>query len=104
MEHSHQPYTLGIWKVKPGNEQAFISEWQALATWTEEHFSSGGKGYLLQDTHNPQFFISFGSWKDAQTIASWRATLEFQAFVAKAKLWCEEWQPHSMNLVAVSRD
>ena len=104
MEHSHQPYTLGIWKVKPGNEEAFIAAWQDLATWTEKHFSAGGKGYLLQDNDKPQLLISYGSWKDTQTIAAWRATTEFQAFAAKAKIWCDEWQPHSMRLVAASRD
>ncbi len=104
MEHSRQPYTLGIWKVKPGNEQAFIAAWQALAIWTEDHFSSGGRGYLLQDDAQPQLFVSYGSWKDTQTIASWRATPEFQTFAAKAKILCEKLEPHSMRLVAASRD
>ena len=103
MEQHREPYTLGIWKVKPGNENSFIAEWRALAVWTEQYVDSGGTGYLLRDDANPRLFISFGSRKNTQVIAEWRSTPEFQAFFTKAKTMCEEVQPHSMNLVATSQ-
>ena len=104
MEQMRQPYTLGIWNVKPGNEQAFIALWKSLAVWTEEHFSGGGGASLLQDASDRQLFISFGTWKDADTINAWRATAEFLSFAATARMLCEKMEPHSMHLVASSRD
>ncbi len=102
MEKTNQPYTLGIWNVMRGNEEAFIIEWRTFARWTAEHFPDGGTGHLLQDSERSSWFVSFGSWKDSETIKAWRAAPEFQAFAAKAKSLCENFEPHSMKLVATS--
>lgn len=57
-------------------------------------------GTLLQDTQNPQRFISFGPWKDKESIETWRQTPEFQAFIKKARVLCEEIQPNILQSVA----
>jgi len=102
MINLNQPYTLGIWMVKAGNEQSFIEEWKAFAEWTSKNQRGVGSGYLLQDITNPHRFISFGNWENLDVIKEWRERPEFKAFVDKVKLFCEDFHPHTMKLVAAS--
>lgn len=60
MNKVNQPYTLGNWTAKAGNEKTFIAEWQAFARWTARNQSGAGTAYLLQDLEHPQHFVSFG--------------------------------------------
>ncbi len=99
MDKTRQPYTVGIWIVKPGKTEPFIREWETFAKWTAENISGSGTGYLLQDTANPEKFISFGPWESAEAVRIWRERPEFTAFAAKARELCAEFQPHSMTLV-----
>ncbi len=96
------PYTLGHWTVKPGSEKAFIEEWTAFARWTAKAQPGAGKGVLLQDAKEPQKFISFGPWKNMESIAAWRETPEFKAFAAKVPGLCEEFQPGTLKEVGSS--
>lgn len=100
----NQPYTVGVWTVKPGNEQEFIDEWNSFARWTSESNISPYPGILLQDGANPLRFFSFGAWPDDRTIQAWRSTPEFQAFAEKARVLCEAFQPHTMRLVASTEE
>jgi heme-degrading monooxygenase HmoA len=102
MEIPHQPYTLGNWSVKPGNEEAFIAEWTAFASWTSQNFPGAGIGYLLQDAEHPQQFVSYGSWDNPETIRRWRERPEFQAFAGKVKTLCDGFQPRTLRLVSTS--
>jgi len=104
MNKSNQPYTHGLWIVKAGNEKAFIEEWSKFAKWTSNNHPGAGNGHLLQDSDNPQLFISFGPWKDAESIKTWREDPEFKKFVAKAKELCDSFQPRSLRIVASSTD
>ncbi len=99
---TRQPYTVGVWTVKPGKERAFIAEWEAFARWTSENQSGAQTGYLLQDTRSPEKFISFGPWENEEAIKNWRERPEFKAFATKASELCTEFQPRSLTLVASS--
>jgi len=102
MDTSLQLYTHGLWIVKTGNEKAFIDHWSSFAQWTAKNYPGGGKGYLLQDLDNPQQFVSFGPWKDMETVNKWREDPEFKKFVSKARELCESFQPRSLKVVASS--
>jgi quinol monooxygenase YgiN len=95
-------YSLGIWNVKPGCEKDFISEWSLFAEWSVEAIEGGGKARLLQDETNPQRFISFGAWKDMETMQRWRNTDEFKAFVTKVKTLLVDFQPNTLHVVATT--
>ena len=56
-------YTLGIWTVKQGNEAAFIRTGTDFAQWTSMNQKGAQIAVLVQDTENPQKFISFGQWQ-----------------------------------------
>lgn len=102
MQNSLQLYTHGVWMVKAGNEKVFIDHWSEFAQWTSKHYPGGGKGHLLQDLENPQQFISFGPWRDMETVKKWREDPEFKKFVGRAKELCESFQPRSLKVVASS--
>jgi quinol monooxygenase YgiN len=57
---------------------------------------------LLQHEEVPQKFISFGPWKDAESVANWRKQPQFKEFVTKAQELCEELEPQTMILVGHS--
>lgn len=102
MSELEQVYTVGLWTVRPGNEAAFISAWQSFAEWTTKHQPGAMTGTLLQDLEQPQRFISFGPWKDAEGVRAWRNLPEFKAFASKAKELCDNFQPSMMKAVAYS--
>lgn len=104
MTNTNQLYTHGLWIAKPGNEQAFITEWSNFAKWTAKHQSGAGTGYLLQDRERPQEFISFGPWDNENAISAWRQRPEFKAFVSKIRGLCDDFQPRSLSVVATSAD
>ncbi len=104
MGESNQPYTLGIWTVRPGKGASFVKVWEEFAKWTAQNIAGSGTGYLLQDSANPEKYISFGQWESGEAVSVWRERPEFKAFAAKARDLCSEFQPHSMMLVASSEE
>ena len=100
MSKPRQIYTLGIWTVKEGREQAFIAEWEAFAKWTAKNQPGSQDAYLVKDLNNPRQFVSFGPWDNAEAIAAWRERAEFKAFVGKVKDLCDEFQPRTLSLAA----
>ena len=90
-------WTLGTWKVKTGREDEFAQAWQEFAGWTSQNQPGAGLAYLLQDTTDPQKFVSFGPWESADAVGAWRSTPEFQTFLAKARELCDEVQPHLLR-------
>ena len=51
-----QPYTCGIWTVRDGGEEEFVTRWTALVSSADE--SPGGEHFLLiQDRQDPHRFI-----------------------------------------------
>ncbi|HZY10807.1 MAG TPA: antibiotic biosynthesis monooxygenase family protein [Bacteroidota bacterium] len=103
MTNLNQPYTLGRWFVKPGNEETFIAEWKSFARWTSTNQPGAGTGYLLQDPEHPHEFISFGAWDNVEVIKAWRQRPEFKAFVDRVKPLCDDFQPHTLRLAATSK-
>lgn len=99
MKNLGQLYTLGIWTVKTGNEKAFTDAWQAFAEWTAKNQPGNTKATLLQDVDETQRFISFGPWKDKESIQSWRNQPQFKEFIAKARDLCEDIKPHTLKAV-----
>jgi heme-degrading monooxygenase HmoA len=99
-----ETYTLGIWKVKPGKETEFISEWTSFANWTNDNISEARKAYLLKDENFPLKFISFSPWKDEKAIDTWRGSEEFKAFVTKVNNLCDDFKPNQLKVVSTSKD
>jgi heme-degrading monooxygenase HmoA len=99
-----ETYTLGIWKVKPGMDKEFISEWTSFANWTSETYSGEvGKAYLLRDETDSLRFISFGPWDGEITIRNWRNSNEFKEFAGKIADLCDDFQPNTLKVASSSK-
>jgi len=104
MNKINQPYTLGTWTAKAGNERTFITEWQAFARWTARNQPGAGTAYLLQDPDHPRQFVSFGPWESPDAIKAWRERPEFKAFASKVRELCDDFQPRSLVVVGSSTE
>ena len=95
-----QPYTFGVWIVKPGREDDFVAGWREMAEWTAANAPGAGIGRLLQDEDQPSRFISIGPWDDKESIAVWRSQLGFQERVGKLRDMLETFTPANLELRA----
>lgn len=57
------PYTLGIWRVKPGRADEFVAAWTEFADWTTRHARGAGWGRLLRDVNDDHRFVGVGRGK-----------------------------------------
>ena len=93
---------MGIWQVKPGSEDDFITAWQEMADWTMREVQGAEPGgTLLRDREQPSRFVSFGPWPDEQTIAAWRGSAGFQERVGRIRGLLEDFSPATLDPVAV---
>jgi hypothetical protein len=65
-------YTLAMYRVKPGQERAFVAAWHELA----RIFSSLGRpplwGTLIRHRRDQTLFYSFGPWRNADDVKAMR--------------------------------
>ena len=57
------PYTVGVWRVKPGRVDDFVAAWTEFAEWTSANIAGAGAGQLVRDTADENRFVSFGPWE-----------------------------------------
>jgi quinol monooxygenase YgiN len=50
---------------------------------------------------DPRRFTSFASWKDRETVDTWRGTPEFAELLGKTRQLCEDFRPNDSTLAAV---
>ena len=93
-----ETYTNGTWKVKPGEEDAFVAEWTAFVTWASGRPGSG-TFRLVRDTDDPSHYMSFASWESYEAQASWKATPEFKEGIGRVRSHCDDFRPLVFELV-----
>ncbi len=96
-------YTMAVWVVRPGNEDAFIEAWASFARWTAETQPGALTGVLLRDAENPARFVSLGPWRDRQSAMDWRSTEQFRDSFARFRELCSAIEPQSLISVATSQ-
>ena len=94
-----QVYTHALWRVKPGNEEAFIEAWTALA----EAFSNLDHpplwGTLLRSATERNVFYSFGPWRSSTDVERMRNSETAQAAISELRQLCEEATPGMYHMV-----
>jgi heme-degrading monooxygenase HmoA len=91
-------YTLGDWHIKEGREDAFVEAWTDLAQWSIDDVDGSSFAKVLRDTADPQRFITFGPWRDADAVAAWQAHPGFQERVAHLRELAESFQPRMLTV------
>jgi hypothetical protein len=93
------PYTAGVWIVKPGHEDEFIAAWRDFAEWTLRTIDGSVWGTLLRDREMPNRFMSFGPFQRIEDIESWRAHPGFAERVGRVRALCDRWDPSTLDEV-----
>jgi heme-degrading monooxygenase HmoA len=95
-----QPYTHGIWTVKRGSEEQFVSGWSDLAAWTGREVPGSMWAKLLRDSSTPNRFVSFGPWQSLDAIERWRSQPGFVERVQRLRELLDGFEPSTLELVA----
>ncbi len=97
-------YTLGVWRVKSGNEAAFITAWKEMgaAFLKLAHPPHAGSGTLVQSLTDPTQFYSFGPWESLADIQAMRSDTSAREGIARLRALCVEATPGSFRVVATA--
>ena len=93
------PYTQGIWRVKPERADEFVAAWTEFAEWTLANVPGAGSGKLLRDTADPNRFVSFGPWESHAAIAAWRNQEGWKQRVAQIRELVDGFEASTLELV-----
>lgn len=79
-------YTLAEWRVRPGEEAAFVADWEALGrAFRSLPRPPSGQGVLVHSLTEPDLYYSFGPWESAGDVAAMRADPEAQAGIERVR-------------------
>ncbi len=92
-------YTHARWRVQPGEEEAFIAAWNALADAFSALPAQPLWGSLLRSATDPQLFYSFGPWPSAADVEAMRADPAAQQALEQVRSHCLEAEPGMYTLV-----
>jgi len=96
---SERAYTLAMYRVKAGQEDAFVSAWGALA----ETFSSLPEpplwGTLIRHRTDPTLFYSFGPWRSAEHVRAMRENPAAAKAFGRLREFCDELTPGDYEVV-----
>ena len=71
-----ETYTSGTWRVKPGEDAAFIEEWTAFVTWASS-MPGSGTFRLVRDLDEAGTYQSFAPWESFETQRTWKELPDF---------------------------
>lgn len=95
-------YTLGAWRVKPGQEEAFISAWKELGDYFLSLPTPPGPGQLIQSLDDPHQFYSFGPWPSLEAVQAMRGDPRTPRMIGNLSALCDEAKPGGYRLVATA--
>lgn len=87
-----QPFSSGNWIAKDGQEDELVARWTEFVEWTVKEMGDGAteSPILIRDAANPKHFISFGGWRDSETVKAWREHPEFQERLGRCREVCDD--------------
>jgi heme-degrading monooxygenase HmoA len=83
-------YVSAYWKVKPGREEEFVKRWRDFTGWSAENAPGAKTFTLLHNTVEPNYFISFGTFADRDSIQAWWEMPGFDERYQQVRDCCDE--------------
>lgn len=96
-------YTTAVWIPKPGEDEAFTKAWDEFATWAHT-MRGAGTLRLTRDLDEPNRYVSFGRWEDAESAHDWKAHPEFRERMAKVQAHVRQFNPDELELIRTIGD
>ena len=90
----------GYWKVRAGQEDEFTKRWKAFTNWALENAPGARSFTLLHNMVDTQYFISYGSFADRDSLAAWWEMPEFDARYGHVRELCDDHVGAPQELVA----
>ena len=91
-------WTSGVWTVKPGREDEFISAWAELAVWTKGAFPAT-QAWLLRQHEHPEVFMSVGPWPNQGVVDAWRTSEGLRDRLAGIRELVVSFEPRTFDQV-----
>ena len=92
-------YTLARYRVKPGQEDAFVAAWNALADSFGSLPAAPIWGALVRSQTEPEVYYSFGPWRSDADIKAMRSDPRARDAFARISEHCVEMAPGDFDLV-----
>lgn len=92
-------YTHALWRVLPGEEEAFVAAWTELADAFAALPARPHWGTLIRSTNDPSVFYSFGAWQSTEHVQAMRGDARAQEAIARVLTHCTEATPEACTLV-----
>ncbi len=96
---SERAYTLAMYRVKAGREDAFVSAWNGLAGTFSSLPNPPLWGTLIRHRTNRTLFYSFGPWQSAEDVAAMRRNAAAGEAFGRLRELCAELTPGDYELV-----
>jgi heme-degrading monooxygenase HmoA len=93
-----ETYTSGLWRVKDGQEDAFVEAWREFVSWAKEQPGSG-TFRLVRDVEDPSRYMSFAPWDTFDAQRAWKETAEFGPRMKRVQEHVESFEPSTYELV-----
>ena len=93
-----ETYTSGIWRVKEGEEDDFVTAWRDFVAWAAT-FDGSGTFRLVRDADDPGKFMSFGPWESFEAQDAWKVDPEFPERIGRVRRHTTEFAPSVFELV-----
>lgn len=94
-----QVYTHALWRVRPGEEEAFAAAWTDLAGAFSALPAQPLWGTLVRSTTEPSLFYSFGPWRSASDVQAMRSDPDARKAMDRVRSHCVEATPEMCMLV-----
>src|SRR5262245_17913393 len=92
-------YSSGHWKVKDGEDEAFVAAWKDFAGWLKE-MPGSGTARLTKDLDSPGHYLSFAPWESRDQMDAWKSSPEFAERMGKVQAHVAEFKPSELELAA----
>jgi heme-degrading monooxygenase HmoA len=86
---SGHDYVSGSWLVRAGEEDEFVARWTAFTQWSLDSAPGAESFLLMRDAADPRHFVSYGTWRDADSVRAWRGSPEFGRLLRRCRELCE---------------
>jgi heme-degrading monooxygenase HmoA len=93
-------FSSGTWRVLDGREREFITRWTEFLEWTRSSSKDLHEARLIQDSDDPNHFVSFASWSSGEAMQRWRSSAEFATKLAACRALCSDFRGSSYTLAA----
>jgi heme-degrading monooxygenase HmoA len=96
---SGQAYTLAMYRVKAGEEDAFVSAWNELARTFSALPAPPLWGTLIRHRTDRTLFYSFGPWRSPEHVAAMRGHPAAAEAFGRLHRLCDEMTPGDYEMV-----